>query len=673
MIKDWLKRALGGALAALVALPPQASVWAAEAAAASSSSVVSVQGIDVGADSVRVKLTGSAAYKSFTTASPARLVLEFQGVKAPKKSVPGSGPLLKDVRSGQFTSEPLVARVVLDLGDGAVTDIKTDGNDVVVALKGAAEDAAHDAPAAASSDAGAAEPAPKAQRPKVSLPKAADLSKVGETGGMTTQPSPDLAEMAKDKGVVPADASLGGTPPPAATTSLEAVGRPRAPRGDIMSRLPRDLVTLDFDNTDIRDVLKLLSAKAKINVIYGPDVSGTLTLHLTDVPFADAFRTIITMMGLATTQVGDNILRVLPPASLKTAQTQAAPVTKVIPLNYAKASELVTSLNQIRTAEGITGMAVADNKTNSLIITESADSMLDTERLVSQLDVRPKQVLIEVKLVEVGLTNSLNFGIQWDYTSVETGSLFGKQGTTYNGTTVGPAGGATGLLQPLNAVPGTTNGGNTIPPVTSAGAGVGASGRGTGVNLPATQVFGALTLGRITNNYFVNATLTAAAADGKVKVLSDPKVATLNNQPANINVTTQIPYVTSNVASTGVQTQSVSYVTTGIQLAVTPTINADGRITLNLNPNVSQPSASVAASITGAPAVDSRNAQTTVLVRDGETIVIGGLINDSMSNQIAKIPLLGDIPILGWLFKKKSVTRTRAELLIFVTTKIMPE
>jgi type II secretory pathway component HofQ len=202
--------------------------------------------------------------------------------------------------------------------------------------------------------------------------------------------------------------------------------------------------------------------------------------------------------------------------------------------------------------------------------------------------------------------------------------------------------------------------------------GVGAGGRGTGVNLPASKIFGAFTFGRVTNNYFLSATLTAAASQGKVKVLSDPKIATLSGKKASINITTQIPYVTSNVAPTGVTSQSVSYVTTGITLDVTPTINADGRVTLDVNPTVSQPSAVVAsAGTTGAPAVDSRTAKTTVLVQDGETIVIGGLITDSITNTTAKVPLLGDIPFLGWLFKKKSIDRTRVELLIFVTPKVI--
>ena len=153
-------------------------------------------------------------------------------------------------------------------------------------------------------------------------------------------------------------------------------------------------------------------------------------------------------------------------------------------------------------------------------------------------------------------------------------------------------------------------------------------------------------------------------------MLSEPKIATLNNQAATINVTTQIPYNTSNISATGAQTVTVTYVVTGIKLTVTPSINADGRITLNINPDVSQPSA---ASPGTAPAIDSRTALTTVLVRDGETIVIGGLISDSVRDSISKVPLLGDIPILGWLFKKKTKNRVRVELLIFVTTRILPD
>lgn len=680
------KQAFAATLAALIAFPP---FGVAPLYAQAAGSAVAVEGLQVTDDKVVIQLSEEAQYKSFMTANPPRLVVEIVGAEyqAGAKSFAGKGKLLKGVRGAQFKPKPdPVSRVVLDLDKTTTYTVAQEGKNLVVTLAAAKDSGSAPAPAVTQAEGApkapaspspaksepakpAAKPAPVktpvAAKPKVEpkpqVAQVAPVSKEAEKpGSMVSENNPELQAMAVKKDASKTESDV-PPPPPAPRAAPERTTASRG-GGDILARLPRDTVTLDFDNTDIRDVIKLLAAKANLNIIYGPDVAGTLSLHLQDVPFNEAFRTILTMMGLQTMQVGDSILRILTPAALAKSQTSAATSTRVMPLNYATASEIIATVNQVRTAEGRAGMAIADVKTNSLIVTESLEGLTATERLVRELDQRPKQVLIEAKLVEVGLNNSLHYGIQWDATGYEPGKIGGKQGINTLGTTAGSAGGTT-LSNPLDA---NANVGSQV-----AGVGTGAGGRGTGVNLAATSVFGALTLGRITNNYFINATLTAAAAQGKVKVLSDPKIATLNNVAANINVTTSIPYVTSNVASTGVQTQTVAYALTGIILTVTPTINADGRITLKVNPTVSQPSATAAASTTGAPAVDTRSANTTVVVRDGETIVIGGLISDSVSNQIAKIPLLGDIPILGWLFKKKSVVRNRAELLIFVTPKII--
>ncbi|NNN07194.1 MAG: type IV pilus secretin PilQ [Elusimicrobia bacterium] len=433
---------------------------------------------------------------------------------------------------------------------------------------------------------------------------------------------------------------------------------------DLISRLPRDPVTLDFDGTDIRDVIKLLAAKSRINIIYGPDVTGTLTLHLSDVPFSEAFRTILSMMQLTTSQTGSNVLRVITPAELTKQRTAGTTITKVIQLNYAKPEDVKKTVDAVRTAEGRLGNTSVDDKTNSVIVTETLEGMTATENLVGQLDQRPQQVLIEAKIVEVNASMMFDYGVQWSQYGAQNGSVGGQPGLSTYGSPVGYF--STTSNQPATLMaPGASGG--MFP--------IGATGQGTGVQLPADNIFGALTLGRITSSYIINATITAAASEGKAKILSDPKIATLNNQAATIAVTSQIPYVTSNVSPTAATvTETVNYVTTGITLTVTPTINADGRILLIIQPNVSQPSATAAANTqTGAPAIDTRNANTTVLVRDGETVVIGGLISDSVSDTISKIPFLGDIPVLGWLFKKKSQSRTRMELLIFVTTRIMPD
>ena len=690
MINQHTKKALSAALAVILAIPGGA-VSALAADAAPSPAVF--QGVEVTDDLVTIKLSTAVLYNSFLTQTPPRLVMELLDTKheGPTQSAKGKGAFLSGVRSSQFEKSPrLITRVVMDLVRMAGYKVGTTKAGLTVQIVGSVSDppdaaaapvpsgpptlpagspvattraaaaaaaapapvAVARAPVAAPVPAPAPAPAPKA-KPRLNITAAQAMRRAGLDKTMTGE----LAASAQASDVTK-------TRPEASVDEDEDVTR-RAPGGrifrDIMSRLPRDIVTLDFDNTDIRDVIRLLAAKAKVNIVFGPDVAGSLTLHLTDVPFNEAFRTALSMMKLTTDQVGANILRVITPAELTKQRTTSTAITKVYVLNYAKAAEVKATIDSVRTAEGRGGSSTADTKTNTLIVTDSLEGQLSTENLISQMDQRPRQVLIETKIVEINANSGLNYGVQWDYQGVQTGKIGGQMGTSLIGTTQSPRSGSGSTLPPLD------QNANVLP------AGLGASGRGTGVSLAADRVFGALTLGRITNNFILNATLTAAASEGKAKILSEPKIATLNNQPANINVTTQIPYVTSNVASTGVQTQTVSYVTTGIQLTVTPSINADGRITLQVNPNVSQPSATAAASSTGAPAVDARTANTTVLVRDGETIVIGGLITDTLQDTISKVPLLGDIPILGWLFKKKSKTRVRAELLIFVTTRILPD
>lgn len=719
---DSLKKSTAALLAAALILP-QGSVFALSAqAAVPVAPTASFQGVEVSEDLVTIKLSTAVQYNDFLTTTPPRLVMELFDTKqeGSGQAVAGKGKFLKGVRTSQFKKSPrMVTRIVFDLVKMAGYKVALDAKGLSVAFVGSVEEESPKVEAKAADAAaitgtaaaipiiasaappvasmpkivakravksaakpaappidpaavpaadmvpaavpGAADAPPAAVEPeKPALPKVKNVSAAAafKRSGLEGKMSPELVAVAesddvsREKAVIPAD--VGDD----AKSDRRLGGRIYK---DILGRLPKDNITLDFDNTDIRDIIKLLAAKAKINIIYGADVSGTLTLRLGDVPFNEAFRTVLSMMQLSTDQVGENILRVITPAELTKQRTSATTITKVIPLNYAKASDVKGTIDSVRAAEGRTGSSSIDAKTNSLIVTESLEGMLATENLVSQLDQRPRQVLIEAKLVEVNANSGLNYGIQWDYAGSEAGKIGGKQGTTLIGSLTSPQASNSPMARPidLNA---------------NAVAGGGASGRGTGVTLAADRIFGALTVGRITNNYFLSATLTAAASEGKAKVLSNPKIATLNNQPANINVTTQIPYVTSNVASTGVQTQTVNYATVGIKLTVTPSINADSRILLIINPSVSQPSVTAAGSTqTGAPAIDSRDANTTVLVRDGETIVIGGLINDTMQDTIAKVPLLGDIPILGWLFKKKTKTRVRNELLIFVTTSILAD
>ena len=603
-----------------------------------------LRGIEVSSDQLTVTGDQALKYNTFVTAHPPRLVMELLDTrdKAKTKSLAGQGRFLTRVRAGQFASKPTpVTRIVMDLTEPVPYKVESKGKDLIVKLD---------------------EP-----QTEVRVIGGVPLKDV-PAATLLAQKPPELSESMPSKDV---DTSIPAVP---TASSSYAAAKPAAKataKGDVIDQMSTEPEDFHADSMDVRDVLRLLGEKAHINVVYGPDVAGTLTLHLTQVPFRDIFRTVLNMQGLVTEQVGDKILRVMTPAVYSTSRQNAVPQTKIFTLSYAKASDIRTQLDTVRATEGRRGVSVTDDKTNSIIVTDSPEGLEEASRLIGQLDKRPSQVLIEAKLVEVQLTKTFAEGIQWTFSSADPSKIGGKDGTNLIGNSIqnySPiVGGGSGGPYLQSATPNTIGGGTG-----QSGLAGGAVAGQTGVNLmPSGAAAGAFSFGRITNNFYLNAQIAAAASKGKAKVLSDPKVATLNNQRAVIQITTQLPYVTSNLTATGVAQQNVSFLTTGITLTVTPTINADGHITLAVKPEVSRPG--VTEPKTGARGSDTRSTDTTVLVKDGETIVIGGLISDTADDTVTKVPLLGDIPIVGWLFKSRSTDRTRQELLVFVTTRLMPD
>ncbi|MEE8424998.1 MAG: type IV pilus secretin PilQ [Elusimicrobiota bacterium] len=673
-----IKRCAAVLIAAALLRPqdPLGAAWAAGQA--------TLDGIEVQPDQVIVYLSEPVEHEIFTIAEPPRLVIELLGTEyaAPAKALRGGGKYIRQVRSGQYQREPdLISRIVLDLTESVAYDVKWKANRLFVMINRGAEDDVEDAEAEAAEEAKAAleeqpisaAPAKPVQVARAPLPPPSmrDAAAAARPAAAPPVYFPKGTDSSRELAAIAAASDAGNAKAPPekkrARRKRKKKKASRRERRDIMATLPTEPITIDFDTMDMGDVLRLMAAKAKINIVFGADVAGQVTLRLVDVPFNEAFITILSMNGLVTNQIGERILRVMTPATLTTERAAAVTQTRVIRLKYVKADKAKAVIDTVRVAEGRGGNIAIDDNTNSLLVTDSLDGIARVERLLSKIDVRPQQVMIEAKIVEVNLTKDFSFGIQWDYFQTDTGRFLGKEGFT----DIGNAPNNPAPIPPSTFIDG-SNLRNNLFPIPSPS--VGAQGRGTGVNLPASAVFGALTLGRVTNNYILSATLSAAASKGKVKVLSDPKITTINGQAASIDITTSIPFVTSVISqgATPTITETVSYTVTGIKLSVTPTINADGHITLEIAPTISQPSATAAAAgSTGAIATDSRTAKTTVIVKDGGTIVIGGLITDSVSDTIAKVPLLGDIPIIGWLFKKKTVSRTRVELLIFVTTKII--
>ncbi len=600
---------------------------------ASAAEAAAVKGVRVSAESVYITTDRPVKYRSFTVADPNRIVVELQDARLTTlEDIPAGGTFLKKVRTGQHQTSPVsVARIVMDLTQKAVYDITQRGNEIIVVVGG------------------------KLFEPKKTVKDAPVSVSAPSTEVKVITPSP---EPSRETGLKVAAADLGAESAPVIRPA-PAARRPAAASRNIMDSLSREPVSFDYNEADIKEVIAMLAAKAGINIIYGDDVSGSVTMNLHKVPFDEAFRTVLNVKGLATQQVGDNILRIASPQTFMAEQKKAMPQTRIFFLNYSKAEDVRAQLTSVASAEGRTSAVNVDVSNNALIITDSPMGLEASARLIKSLDRMPKQVLIEAKLVEVALDNSFHLGINWSGYGEKAGEYIGA-GDSANRISAGGPGG------PGVSVPAVAGGSAYNSPL-------GGAGGGTGVNLPANVIYGAFRLGKLASNYMFDAVISAAAKKGKAKVLSDPKVATLNNKEANIDITTQVPYTTTETtaATPPISTTKVTYLSVGIKLTVTPTINSDGRISMKINPSVSQVSPTITPVAGGAPGIDTRSADTNVIVRDGETIVIGGLISDTQAESVFKVPLLGDIPILGYLFRKKSVTRDRRELLIFVTPRIL--
>jgi type IV pilus assembly protein PilQ len=443
------------------------------------------------------------------------------------------------------------------------------------------------------------------------------------------------------------------------SSSPKKVEAPRVSRKrDLLTSLPKDDVTLDFEGADIKDVIRLMSETSSINMIFGPEVSGTIAIHLKKVPFDEAFSTILNLKGLVPTQLGANILRITTPEILQKERQKAVMYTKTIPINYLKAEEMQTHIQAMIASAGRKGTLTVAHESNSLVLTDSEEGIAQAERLIAQLDKRPKQVMIEARIVEINLNNGFDMGVQWEF--AKQNNTVDANGNIIKSNSIGT------IVQDLDksriqhglGVIGSPNADTTF--------GAGTPPNGTGVSLPG-PTNAAIEFGIVKAGEILDVSLAALVTQSKAKILSAPKVVTLNGESARIQAVQDIRFRTSTV-SNGVVTSDFKTVSAGIILTVTPTINAEDRVTLKINPESSFPTAD---STEAGPIIRTRTAQTTVVIKDGDTLVIGGLIDDQDSKGVSKVPLLGDIPIIGAFFRSTLASKTRNELLIFVTPRIV--
>jgi len=439
-------------------------------------------------------------------------------------------------------------------------------------------------------------------------------------------------------------------------------------------------LTLNFQDIETRAVLQLLADASGQNIVVSDTVTGSVTLRLQNVPWDQALDIVLRTKGLDKRQEG-NVIIVAPAAELATREKaelsakkdiqELEPLrTEYLQVNYAKASDIANLLRGglpgVQTATSTTnsvlsarGHVSVDDRTNTLLLQDTADRIADVRRLVATLDIPVKQVLIEARIVVV--TN--------DYER-DLGALMGLTATRQNGTnglytTTGTAAGTDSIVSSALTNIG-TNG--TQYPVTLP-TGANATNR-YNVNLPVASPAGSIALGILGSDFLVDLELDAAQTENRGTVISSPKVITANQREATIRQGVEIPYQQS--ASSGATT--IAFKDAVLSLKVKPLITPDNRIILDLT--VSDDTVGqvvVASGGVNVPSINTRTIETQVVLSDGQTVVLGGILETTHSDAETKVPWLGDIPILGNFFKNTTKVDDKDELLVFVTPKIIRE
>ena len=431
-------------------------------------------------------------------------------------------------------------------------------------------------------------------------------------------------------------------------------------------------LTLNFQDIDVRAVLQLLADTSSQNIVVSDSVQGSVTLRLQNVPWDQALDIVMRTKGLAMRR-RDNVILVGPAeelASREKAELQArkevedlSPLrTEYLQVNYAKATDLAVLIKgkSGNSLLSLRGSIAIDERTNTLLLMDTADRLADIRRLVTTLDIPVRQVLIESRVVIVNDDFTRQLGVR-----------LGTTGVTKNGSS--------GLV----AVSGSASSNNTI--VSSALTNLQSTGSAFpvsvptsstsyldryNVNLPVSNPAGQIAMSLLSGNYIVDLELSAAQAEDRAEIVSSPHVITSNQKEAMIEQGTEIPYQESS-GSGATTTQFKKAV---LSLKVKPQITPDNRVILDLTITKDNVGVLVQSATGGqVPSIDTRTITTQVLVNDGQTVVLGGIMETERRTTDNKVPVLGDIPVLGYLFKNHSRTNNKDELLIFVTPKILRE
>jgi len=406
-------------------------------------------------------------------------------------------------------------------------------------------------------------------------------------------------------------------------------------------------MSLNFQKVEVRTALQIIADYNNFNLVTGDSVDGEITLRLEDVPWDQALDMILKLKGLGK-RLDGNILLIAPAEELlkreaselkadKEVEELVPLYTEYLQINYAKASQIATLLDTGTTSLlSERGSVAVDERTNTLLVQDTAKKLQEVRRLIDILDIPVKQVVIEARIVTVTDNVNEEFGIRWGVTDTQS------------------SGASSGSLEGADLA-----GGGIIPTLSDR----------LNVNLPVSEAAGtiAFQVAKLANGTILDLELSALERENKGEIIARPSITTANQMPAFIEQGTEIPYVSA--ASSGATT--VSFKPAVLSLRVTPQITPDNRVILDLLITQDTRGDTVKTAIGEAVAIDTQKIGTQVLVNNGETIVLGGIYQQQLINAVTKVPVLGDVPLVGWLFRTQKEFTERRELLIFVTPRIL--
>ena len=419
------------------------------------------------------------------------------------------------------------------------------------------------------------------------------------------------------------------------------------------------LISINFQDIPVRNVLQLIADYNQFNLVVSDSVEGNLTLRLDGVPWQQVLDIILQVKGLDK-RVDGNVILVAPTDELDLREKQQLEKqqleeemgelsSEIIKVNFAKASDIAEMVNGEGNISMLSerGSMTTDERTNSLLVRELPENILVIRDIIESLDIPVKQVQIEARIVTVSEGNMDELGIRWGFSSINGnntvgGSIENNLATIglYEGDGEEGEGGSVGIDDFLNVNLAATN-----PSATSI----------------------AFQVAKLGSDTLLDLELSALQQESKAEIISSPRLITTNKKPAYIEQGTEIPYLESS--SSGATT--ITFKKAVLSLKVTPQITPDNRLVLDLSVTQDRPGQVVKTGTGEAVTIDTQRIGTQVLVNNGETVVLGGIFQHSITNSVDKVPLLGDLPLLGALFRRSYEKVGKSELLIFVTPKVV--